>query len=83
METVNAVIYDELCLGKVLDSSRQAYLRIIRDLAARGAQGVILGCTEIGLLIRQEDTDIPVFDTTEIHARQAALLSIRGETGER
>lgn len=83
METVNAVIYDELCLGKVLDSSRQAYLRIIRDLADRGAQGVILGCTEIGLLIRQEDTDIPVFDTTEIHARQAALLSIREETGER
>lgn len=83
METVNAVIYDELCLGKVLDSSRQTYLRIIRDLAARGARGVILGCTEIGLLIRQKDTDIPVFDTTEIHARQAALLSIREETGER
>ncbi len=77
MELVNRVIYDELCLGNILAPSKAAYLRIIQDLVAQGAQGIILGCTEIGLLIGQEDTDTPIFDTTKIHARQAALLSIQ------
>ncbi len=76
VEIVNRIIYDELCLGSILDESKQEYLRIISQLAEKGAQGVILGCTEIGLLIKQEDTSLPVFDTTQIHAAKAALLSI-------
>ena len=76
VETVNGVIYNELCLGKILPKSKQDYLNIMDKLAARGAEGVILGCTEIGLLIRQADTLLPVFDTTQIHARQAALRAL-------
>lgn len=76
IEVVNRVIYDELCLGVVSQQSKEKYLRIIDTLAAEGAQGVILGCTEIGLLIQQEDTSLPVFDTTQIHARKAALAAI-------
>lgn len=68
---VHRIIYDELCQGQLLDSSRQYYTQVINDLAAQGAQGVILGCTEIGLLINQEDSPIPVFDTTAIHAAAA------------
>ncbi len=73
---VNDVIYKELCLGIIAEESKKKYLSIIEDLARRGAQGVILGCTEIGLLIGQEDTALPVFDTTQIHATKAALLAI-------
>lgn len=73
---VNSVIYDELCLGILSDHSRKEFLRIMDQLAARGAEGVILGCTEIGLLVRKEDTEIPLFDTTRIHATQAALSAI-------
>lgn len=76
VELVNRVIYDELCLGTISPASKAEYLRIIDGLAARGAQGVILGCTEIGLLIRQEDTSLPVFDTTLIHAAAAAELAM-------
>ncbi len=76
IELVNDVIYNELCLGTVSDASKQKYLSIIAQLAADGAQGVILGCTEIGLLIRQEDTPLPVFDTTQIHAKMAAMMAI-------
>ncbi|MDD3368533.1 MAG: aspartate/glutamate racemase family protein [Lachnospiraceae bacterium] len=76
IETVNDVIYNELCLGKISQISKQNYLHIIEGLAEKGAQGVILGCTEIGLLIKQEDTMLPVFDTTEIHAKKAADLSM-------
>ena len=72
METVNRIIFEELCLGVIKEESRREYLRIIEDLGTRGAEGVILGCTEIGLLIRQEDTGLPVFDTTQIHAARAA-----------
>ena len=74
IETVNHVIYDELCRGIISDVSRKEYVRIISSLQQKGAQGVILGCTEIGLLISQKDLPIPVFDTTYIHARKAALL---------
>ena len=72
IELVNRVIFDELCLGIVKEESKTEYLRIIDLLAEQGAQGIILGCTEIGLLICQEDTEIPVFDTTQIHAKKAA-----------
>ena len=71
IEIVNHVIYEELCLGKILDSSRKEYIRIIDGLKEKGAQGVILGCTEIGLLISQKDSPLPVYDTTEIHVLSA------------
>ncbi|UHQ23455.1 aspartate/glutamate racemase family protein [Lysobacter sp. 5GHs7-4] len=75
-ELVHRVIYDELCLGEIRDASREAYRGIIAKLVARGAQGVILGCTEIGLLIGAQDVEVPVFDTTALHARAAALAAI-------
>ncbi|ALN83380.1 putative aspartate/glutamate racemase [Lysobacter capsici] len=75
-ELVHKVIYEELCLGRIRDESREAYRRIIAELAARGAQGVILGCTEIGLLIGPADVEVPLFDTTALHARAAALAAI-------
>lgn len=77
VELVNRVIYEELCLGIVKDESRQQFADVISDLKNRGAQGVILGCTEIGLLISQADSVLPVFDTTQIHAEKAALLAMR------
>lgn len=76
IETVNDIIYRELCLGIISEASKKKYLEIIDELAEQGAQGVILGCTEIGLLIQQADTSLPVFDTTRIHAIKAAELSI-------
>ena len=76
IETVNNIIYKELCLGIISEISKEKYRDIIRALARRGAEGVILGCTEIGMLIRQQDTDLPVFDTTRIHASKAVMLSI-------
>ena len=76
IDVVNNVIYHELCMGKIREESRAEFVRVINDLKRRGAQGVILGCTEIGLLIRQQDTDLPVFDTTQIHAQQAALMAM-------
>lgn len=76
VETVNSIIYDELCLGIIRQESKEKYLTIIKKLEDTGAKGVILGCTEIGLLVQQEDTDLPVFDTTLIHAEKAALYSI-------
>lgn len=68
---VHRIIKKELCVGEFKDSSRQYYSEVIKDLTTQGAQGVILGCTEIGLLISQEDSPIPVFDTTAIHAAAA------------
>lgn len=75
-EEINRVIYEELTFGVLKDSSREAYKKSIREMASRGAQGVILGCTEIGLLIKQSDCDIPVFDTTLIHSEEAVKLAI-------
>ena len=69
---VHQVIYQELCLGQINDASRQAYLRVIADLGARGAQAIILGCTEIAMLVQPEHCSLPVFDTTVLHARSAA-----------
>lgn len=71
-ELVNRVIYDELCLGKVIDSSRDAYVDEIGALGLRGAEAVILGCTEIGMLIGDHNSPLPIFDTTAIHAAAAA-----------
>jgi aspartate racemase len=68
---VNTVIYNELCLGKIIDESRAQYKRIIEDLIEQGAEGIILGCTEIGLLVKPEDSKVPLFDTTLIHAKGA------------
>jgi len=76
-DIVHRVIYDELVLGIVREGSRAEYLRIIRDLQARGAQGVIEGCTEIVMLVQQKHTSIPLFDTTAIHAQQAVEMALR------
>ncbi|WP_255302326.1 aspartate/glutamate racemase family protein, partial [Bacillus cereus] len=70
-EKVNEVIYTELCLGKIVFQSREYYKRVIEELVQEGAQGIILGCTEIGLLIKQENVSVPIFDTTYIHAIEA------------
>lgn len=74
--TVHRIIYDELCQGRINDDSRQEYLKIITKLSAQGAQAVILGCTEIALLVRQSDTTVPVYDTTAIHAAAAVDLAL-------
>jgi aspartate racemase len=74
---INDIIYNELCLGIIREESKRAYLSIIEKLVNSGAQGVILGCTEIGLLVKQSDTSIPLFDTTYLHAHRAALDSIK------
>jgi aspartate racemase len=74
---VHRVIYDELCQGKVLDASREAYRAVIRELAGDGAEALILGCTEIALLVGPADSPVPVFDTTALHARKAAEYALR------
>ena len=73
---VHDVIYEELCLGVVNDNSREQYVRIIDELFKQGAEAVILGCTEIALLIQPEHTEVPLYDTTEIHALQGVKLAI-------
>ena len=73
---VHNVIYDELCRGRVLDASRAQLRRVIGGLVARGAQGIVLGCTEITMLVGTSDSPVPLFDTTELHARAAALRAV-------
>lgn len=73
---VHDVIYQELCLGEINQASKNQYLNIIEKLEQAGAQGVILGCTEIGLLVSQEDTNVSLFDTTELHIAKAVELAI-------
>lgn len=75
-ELVHRIIYEELCLGKVVPESRAQYRRVMADLVAQGAQAIILGCTEISLLVGQGDSTVPLFDTTAIHARKAAELAL-------
>lgn len=75
-DLVHQVIYNELCLGEIKDSSRQAYLRVMEDLHQQGAQAVILGCTEIALLVHPQNCVLPLFDTTALHARSAALWAL-------
>jgi aspartate racemase len=77
IEIINEVIYDELCLGTINSDSKKKFLEIVDKLRSKGAEGIILGCTEIGLLIKNEDTDVPLFDTAIIHAEQAAIYSIK------
>lgn len=75
---VHRVIYEELVLGRILDGSREEYRRIVADLVGAGAEGVILGCTEIGLLLRPLDAPVPLFDTALIHAEAAAAFALEG-----
>ena len=82
--TVHRIIYDELCHGRVREESRSMYQRVVSDLIEQGAEGVILGCTEIGLLLRPQDADVPLFDTAEIHAEEAARYALeRSSEGAR
>ena len=77
IEIINEVIYDELCLGTINSDSKKKFLEIVDKLRNKGVEGIILGCTEIGLLIKNADTDVPLFDTAIIHAEQAAIYSIK------
>jgi len=77
---VNRVIYEELVLGEITEKSKNEYLRIMEDLKKLGAEGIILGCTEISLLVNQKDTDIPLFDTTFIHAETAVEIALGEKT---
>lgn len=73
---IHEIIYDELCLGQINPESRKEYLRIVNELGKSGVEAVVLGCTEIGMLITQEHTDLPLYDTTAIHAAKAVEWAI-------
>jgi aspartate racemase len=75
-DTVHRIIYDELCLGRINEASRVAYQRVMADLVAQGAQAIILGCTEISLLVGAADASVPLFDTTSLHAQHAAAWAL-------
>lgn len=75
-DLVHRVVYEELCLGKIADASRDEYRRIMATLAAQGAEAIILGCTEISMLVGPQDASVPLFDTTAIHARKAAEWAV-------
>ncbi|HDL18219.1 MAG TPA: aspartate/glutamate racemase family protein [Bacteroidetes bacterium] len=75
-EIVHKVIYNELCLGKTIKQSRTEYTRIMQEMVDEGAEGIILGCTEIGLLVKNENSPVPLFDTTVIHARAAVDFAL-------
>lgn len=75
-EIIHRIIYEALCLGHIFNASRVQYRRIIADLVNQGAEAIILGCTEISLLVGQADASAPLFDTTGIHARQAAQWAL-------
>ncbi len=76
---VNRVIYEELCRGEVRDASRDEYRRVIREMVEAGAEGIILGCTEIGMLVSDQDSPVPTFDTTQIHAEAAVEYALNGD----
>lgn len=76
IELINRIIFQELCVGELKEESRREFQRVIADLKEKGAEGVILGCTEIGLLIHPADSCLPVFDTAAIHARRAAQYAL-------
>ena len=73
---VHDVIYDELCRGVIRDASREAYRHVMDQLVARGAEAIILGCTEIGLLVGPQDAQVPLFDTTALHANAAVEAAL-------
>ena len=77
MDYIVKVIFEELSIGKLTQESRKGYLKIIDKLVAQGAEGIVLGCTEIPLLIRQKDTDVKVFDTATVHAEKALQYAIK------
>ena len=77
MQELSDIIFNELCKGQMKENSKEKYLKIIQKLKDEGAQGIVLGCTEIGLLISQEDTNIPIFDTALIHALDAVNLALK------
>lgn len=76
-EIVNRVIYEELCVGSINEIARSEYKRVIQSLIEEGAGGIILGCTEIGLLITEDDSSVPLFDTAYIHATEAIMASLK------
>ena len=76
-EFINNVVYNELCFGIINQASKEEFKGIITRLEEEGAQGIILGCTEIPLLIKQDDANIPLFDTTKIHAKAAVEFALR------
>ena len=78
-QIVHQVIYDELCLGRIEAASKQKYVGIMNNLVSQGAEAIILGCTEIGMLVGPDDCDVPVFDTTRIHAEAAVDLALVDE----
>ena len=75
-QAVHRIIYEELCVGVISDASRRVYQQVIESLRARGAQAIILGCTEIGLLLKPEHSPLPLLDTTELHARAAVDFAL-------
>jgi aspartate racemase len=75
-EEINRVIFEELCLGRIENASAEKCLAMVKDLAAKGVQAVVLGCTELPLLIKQEKTKIPLLDSTELHARDAVKFAL-------
>lgn len=76
-QIVHDIIYSELCRGEIKESSREQFIKIIQNLVSNGSEGIILGCTEICLLVRQQDVQVPIFDTTAIHATSAALSAMQ------
>ncbi len=76
VDVVNRIVFEELCVGKINEKSRKIFQKIIEKMQKKGAEGVILGCTEIGLLIHQSDVSVPVFDTTVIHAKKAVQIAL-------
>ena len=75
-DDVHRIIYEELCVGVISDASRETYRQVIARLVERGAEAIILGCTEIGLLVGPRDSTVPLFDTAHLHARSAALRAL-------
>jgi len=80
-EIIHRIIYDELCVGRVLESSKERTLQVIGELRKKGAEGVILGCTELPLLLQPGDTTVPLFDTTSIHAQKAVSVALEETEG--
>jgi aspartate racemase len=76
-QTIHDILYNELCLGEIRQLSREKFQSIIQNLVQRGAQGVVLGCTEIPLIVRQEDYKIPLYDTTSLHALAAVEFALQ------
>ena len=76
VDVVNRIVFEELCVGKINEKSRKIFQKIIEKMQKKGAEGVILGCTEIGLLIHQSDVSVPVFNTTVIHAKKAVQIAL-------